>query len=110
MKKYVFRVEVEVTTMEGSTLPDDWQGAFVNVLIGEDSIIDAIQRVEEALVRDKYRPLMTCAAFMLELEDYANEDIEEGYPDLQELEHLRRNGGVWYGPFYGFTPDVGFTH
>ncbi len=104
MKK-IYRVEVEVAPMEGTTLPDDWSGAFVNVFIASNNIVDAIKEVESLLYSDQYKPTNTYAAFELDLEDTDFDTGEEGYPNNQELLNLKINGGYWYGPFHGFPPE-----
>ena len=52
----VYRVSVEVLPMEGTTLPSDWTGAFVNVYIGAPNIIEAIKTTETSLLSDCYKP------------------------------------------------------
>ena len=91
--------------MEGTTLPDDWAGAYVNVFIGASSIIEAITAVESQLYNDCYKPTNTYAAFELDLDEEDVNNGEEGYPNNQELLNLKENGGYWYGPFYGFPPE-----
>ncbi len=99
MKKDVYRVEVEVAPMEGTQLPADTIGAFVNVYAGADSIREAIDVVEEALHSDCYKPIETYAAYQLDLEDIDYDTDEEGYPGNDDLIRLKETGDVWYGPF-----------
>ncbi|MFT5390915.1 MAG: hypothetical protein ACI8PT_001105 [Gammaproteobacteria bacterium] len=48
--------------MPGTSLPADWAGAFVNVHIGANDIEDALESVENTLLTDRYRPVSTYAA------------------------------------------------
>ena len=114
MKKHVYRVEVEVTHMEGTQLPEDCGGGFVNVYICANSIVDAIQSVEEALISDCYKPIETSAAFALDLEelDGGGENIyeEDGEPSLSDLNNLKINGGLWYSAFHLYPPEGNDVH
>lgn len=103
MKKEIYRVQVEVGPMEGTDLPDEFLGAFVNVHVPATNIIEAINLAEEYLLADKYRPVQTIAAFQMDLEDVNDDTDEEGYPGNKELNDLLVNGGYWYGPFDGWT-------
>ncbi len=80
MTKHVFRIEVEVGPMEGTQLPSDCAGAFVNVYLGADEIRAAIDTVEKQLLADRYRPVSVYAAFVLDLEGTDYDTDEEGYP------------------------------
>jgi hypothetical protein len=44
--KSVYRIQVEVAPMEGTTLPEDWAGAYVNVYIATDNFVKAIKEVK----------------------------------------------------------------
>lgn len=88
--------------MEGSSLPDDWGGAFVNVYISAPNIIEAVRETESLLYSDLYKPINTHAAYELDLEETDFDTDEEGYPGNQDLENIKINGGFWYGPFHGF--------
>ena len=104
--KFVFRVEVEVGPMMGSEMPEDWAGAFVSVYVGADHIGDAIKEAEASLLNDLYKPLHISSAYDLEIEDFDYDTDEEGYPGNDELESIRENGIVFYGPFNGYGPEA----
>ncbi|WP_369157937.1 hypothetical protein [Candidatus Thiodiazotropha sp. LNASS1] len=105
MKKYVFRVGVQVEPMEGTQLPEDCAGAYVNVYLGADEIREAIERVEIELLNDCYMPVLTYEAYQLDLEERDYDTDEEGYPGNADLIHLQENGGIWYGPFNLYPPE-----
>ena len=69
MNKRIYRVEVEVEPMEGTQLPSDCVGAFVDVYLGSSNIIDAIRIVESELLQDCFKPVKTYAAFELNLDE-----------------------------------------
>ena len=107
MKPY--RVQVEVGPMDGTTLPADWAGAFVNVYLCAEEIVEAIERAESALLTDRYRPISTYAAWQVDLEELREEEAaSEGSattPTVRDLENLRVNGGVIYSGFVGYPPE-----
>ena len=105
MNKNLYRVEVEVEPMEGTQLPSDCAGAFVNGYLSSPNIIEAIKSVEAELLQDCYKPVNTYAAFELDLEDRDYDTDEEGYPGNQDLRILQQNGGIWYGPFNCYPPE-----
>ena len=104
--KYVFRVEVEIAPMMGSELPADWAGAFVSVYVGADHIGDAIKEAEASLLGDFYKSLHISNAYDLEIDEMDYDTDEEGYPGNDELESIRANGGIFYGPFNGYGPEA----
>lgn len=99
--KAVFRIGVHVRPMEGTQLPPDVGGAFVNIYIGIDDIRKAIDIAEGTLLEDCYKPFRVYEAYEIDIEDFEGdvEENEEGYPTLRELEEIRGNNGFWYGPF-----------
>ena len=110
MYKHIFRVEVEVEPMEGSTLPDDVAGAFVNVFAGADDICDAVKKVEKQLLKDCYKPKYTYAAYEIDLDakDYSTND--EGYPITEDLIQIQESNTMWYGPFNCYPPEEKEVH
>lgn len=110
MNKYIFRVEVEVEPMEGTTLPNDVAGAFVNVFIGANDIRDAINNVEAQLLRDCYKPVYTYAAFELDLDETDFDAGEDGYPNNQDLLRIQKTNEIWYGPFNCYPPEAKEVH
>jgi len=110
---YLFRVMVEVTTMEGSQLPFDCAGAFVNVYLRARHIKDAIDDAEAQLLEDKYKPVRTIDASSIDIEDLTeqNEEYrEEGDPRSNDLVKIFDNGGHWYAAFHLFPNDEGAVH
>jgi hypothetical protein len=105
MKKYIFRVGVEVTQMEGTQLPSECGGACVNVYLGADDIRDAIDLAECELLSDCYKPIYTYEAYELDLEDTDYNTDEEGEPGNDDLLNLQKNGGIWYGCFHTYPPE-----
>jgi hypothetical protein len=105
MKKYIFRVNVEVTHMEGSLLPEYCAGAFVNVYLAADNIREAVDMAEKELLDDLYKPVETTSAYQIDKEDYDKEYEEEGDPKSNDLENIHKNGGVWYAAFHTYPPD-----
>lgn len=92
--------------MEGTQLPEGCEGAIVNVYVGAVDIRAAMERAELSLLADFYRPVKIMAAFELDLEG-TDFDTEEGYPGNADLQDIKNNSEVWYGPFYTFPPDEG---
>ena len=105
MSKRIYRIEVEVEPMEGTQLPSDCAGAFVNVFIDATNLVEAIREVETQLIIDCYKPVNTYAAFELDIEEDDYRDEDEGYPRKEDLIDLLKNGGVWYGPFNMYPPE-----
>lgn len=107
MNKYIFRIGVEVSPMEGTQLPADCGGACVNVYLAADDIRIAIDEAESELLNDCYKPIHTYQAESYELdEDELNlETDEEGAPSEEDLRNLQINGGVWYGCFHTYPPE-----
>lgn len=101
----VYRIEVEVEPMAGTQLPSDCAGAFVNVYLGSQNIIKAIKSVEAELLQDCYNPVNTFGAFELDLEGTDYDTDEKGYPGNEDLENLKTNGNIWYGPFHCYPPE-----
>lgn len=94
--------------MEGTTLPPDWAGAYVNVYLGAGNLIEAIQNAESALLVDRYRPISTYAAWEVDLEELSleqSEKSEEQSITVSDFENLCANGGVMYSGFAGFRPE-----
>lgn len=91
--------------MEGTQLPSDCAGAFVNVYLSSPNIIEAIKSVEAELLQDCYKPVNTYAVFELDLEDTDYDTDEEGYPGSEDLMNLHKNGGIWYGSFNCYPPE-----
>ncbi len=110
MNRKLYRIEVEVEPMEGSQLPPDCAGAFVNVYLAAPNIIEAIRAVESELLEDLYRPVSTYGANELDLGETDFDTDEEGYPGNQDLINLQNNGGIWYGPFNCFPPEESQHH
>ena len=101
----VFRVQVEVGQMEGTQLPSDCQGAFVNVYVGAVTIREALDKAEAQLLADRYRPIDISEAYELDLEGANFDTDERGYPGNDDLRQLRESGDTWYGPFNAFPPE-----
>lgn len=108
MYYHVFRLEIEVVAMEGSQLPEDAGGAFVNVFLGGENIQQAIERAEAELLGDKYQPSFVHAAFSLDLDQMDYDTDEEGFPQNQDLYRIMQSEEIWYGPFncYAQEPNV----
>ncbi len=71
MKKYVFRIGVEVEPMEGTQLPDDC-----------------------------YRPVHTYEAYALDLDETGFDTDKEGYTGNQDIQAIKKEGGIGYGPLH----------
>jgi len=110
MKTYIYRVEVEVIPMEGSQLPEDAAGAFVNCYVGADNICEAVQLIEQKLLEDCYKPFNSFAAFSLNLHEVNYDTDEEGCPNNTDLIKLQNTGDIWYGPFNTYFPEVDDVH
>lgn len=108
----VYRVEFEVEKMEGTQLPEHCEGAFVNVYIGTDNIKKAIDMTEKSLLKDCYKPFRIIAAFELDLEETDCETVEKGCPSNADLQNIRINSDIWYGPFhcYPYEEDIDLNH
>ncbi len=91
--------------MDGTQLPSDCAGAFVNVYLSSGNIIEAIKSAEAELLQDRYKPVNTYGAFELDLEGTDYDMDEEGYPANEDLLNLLTNGGFWYGPFNCYPPE-----
>jgi len=105
MNRRLYRIEVEVEPMQGTTLPPDCAGAYVNVYLAAVNIIEAIKSVESELLSDLYMPINTYGAFELDLEETDYDTDEEGCPGNKDLLNLKLNGGIWYGPFHLYPPE-----
>ncbi len=103
----VYRVSVEVLPMEGTTLPSDWTGAFVNVYIGAPNIIEAIKTTETSLLSDCYKPENTYSANEIDIEgldEFESNDDDDGV-SIENIKSLKTNTGIIYGAFHGFEAD-----
>ena len=111
MKNSVYRIQIEVLPMEGTSLPSDWSGAFVNVYVGANDIVEAIKSAEEQLLTDLYRPDNTYAAYEIDLEslDEDNQNDEEDDISSENIKNLI-TGGILYGAFHGFPPEENDIH
>ena len=111
MKKAVYRVQVEVAPMEGTSLPSDWSGAFVNVYVGANDIVEAIKYTEEQLLVDLYKPCNTYAAYEIDLENLEDDD-QGDEEDKLSPDNIRNliNGGILYSGFMGFPPEENKIH
>ncbi len=98
--KNIYRIDIEVTHMEGTQLPNDCGGGFVSVYLREGSIKSAIDSAESELLSDLYQPVEVNAAYKIEEDEFSELEPEEGYPEESDLENMLINGGVWYGPFH----------
>ena len=110
MIENVYRITVEVTGMEGSQLPEDCGGAFVNVYVSATNIKSAIDSAEDFLLRDLYRPIQTTSANQLEDYAFEGEYYEEGDPTNEDLMALKNSGGVWYAAFHTYPPESDEIH
>jgi len=110
MKNEAYRIEVEVAPMEGTQLPSHCSGAFVNVYVAAKTIREAIDIVEEQLLSDCYKPIKTTAAYELDVDEDEYPDVDDGYPDREDIINLCKTGGYWYGPFYTFSPEDNHKH
>lgn len=103
MKKYVYRVGVEVEHMEGCQLPKDCKGAFVNVYLSADNIREAIDIAESELFSDFYKPVNTYEAFEIDLEgEELERDNDDQSPTIKELRNYPKENKVSYGTFHCF--------
>ena len=105
MKKYVYRITVNVTHMKGSSLPGDCAGAFVNVYQPADTIREAIDLAEKSLLADLYKPVETTAAYQLDDDEYESEYQEEGDPTGEDITGLLDSGESWYSAFHTYIID-----
>ncbi len=103
---YIFRVDIEVTHMEGSQLPSDSGGAFVSVYLRAGGIKSAIDDAENSLLSDLYKPIEINAAYKIEEDEFAELEPEDGYPEESDFHNLLKNGGVWYGPFHLYPVEA----
>ena len=110
MKTYIYRVEVEVIPMQGTQLPDDAAGAFVNCYVAADNICEAVKLVEIKLFEDCYKPFNTFAAYSLNLDEMNFDTDEDDCPNNQDLIKLQNSGDIWYGPFNTYLPEVDNLH
>ena len=110
MKMSVYRIQVEVLPMEGTSLPSDWSGAFVNVYVGATNIIEAIKFAEDQLYTDSYEPNNTYAAYEIDLDSLEEHDNNDD--DGISTENIKNlsTGGILYGAFHGFSPEQSDTH
>ena len=96
--------------MDGTQLPTDCAGAFVNVYLRAKNIKEAIDATEQEFLSDFYTPVETYAAVKLDLDEYDYETEEEGYPNNEDLSNLLKTGGIWYGPFNCYPPEESDVH
>ncbi|MEH6911327.1 MAG: hypothetical protein V7459_12130 [Oceanicoccus sp.] len=104
---YVFRVNVQVEPMQGSQLPDDCAGAYVDVYIGASNIREAIDDVESELLADCYKPKRTCSAVEIDLDSPDLEADAESAPTIEEFLHIQDSGEIFYGEFHCYPPEKG---
>ena len=109
MKTSVYRIQVEVSPMKGSSLPSDWSGAFVNVYVAANNIIEAISSAEDQLLTDLYRPDNTYAAYEVDLENLGSEELNDDHISSDNIKNLIA-GDVLYGAFHGFPPEESSIH
>jgi hypothetical protein len=105
MKKKPYRIQVEVKSLEGTRLPSDVAGTYVNIYLGAHNIKEAIEIAETELLSDFYKPIGIHHAFEIDMDDERIEKEVEGYPLKADLMNLLNNGGIWYGPFHYYSPD-----
>jgi hypothetical protein len=103
----VFRVLVEVGHMEGTQLPSDCRGAFVNVYVGSVTLREALDKAEAQLLADRYKPIDIPEAYELDSDRVDYDTDEKGYPGNEDLKMLRETGDTWYGPFNLYPWDEG---
>ena len=101
----VYRIDVEVGHMSGCQLPAEAAGAIVSVYVGAHTLRDAMDRAEQELANDRYRPIDTTGAYELDLEREDYDTDEKGYPGNADLAKLKEELGLWYGPFYTFPHE-----
>jgi len=101
----VYRVSVEVLPMEGTTLPPDWIGAFVNVYIGAPNIIKAIKETEASLLSDSYKPDNTYSAYEIDVDSLDKFESNDDEISIKNIKGLKIDGGIMYGAFHGFKVD-----
>jgi len=109
---HVYRIQVEVLPMEGTSLPSDWSGAFVNVYVGATNIITAIKSAESQLYADFYKPDNTYAAYEIDMNNldmHESNDDEDGI-STENIRNLSAGGGILYGAFHGFPPEKDDIH
>ncbi|WP_020407209.1 hypothetical protein [Hahella ganghwensis] len=90
---FVYRVDVEITHMEGTQLPSDCGGAFVSVYLRERDIKSAIESTERHLISNLYKPVDVSAAYKIEEDEFSELQPEEGYPEEKDLNNLLSDGG-----------------
>lgn len=103
MKPY--RIQVEVKPLEGTQLPSDVAGTYVNIYLGAHDIKQAVKIAETELLSNFYKPITTYAAFEIDIDDEGSKEEVEGYPLKADLLDLLKNGGIWYGPFHYYPPE-----
>jgi hypothetical protein len=103
--KSIYRVDLEVTHMEGTQLPIDCGGGFVSVYLRDYNIRSAIDNAESELLSDLYKPVEVNAAYKIDEDEFSEIEPEEGYPEESDLKNMLANGGVWYGPFHLFPVE-----
>jgi hypothetical protein len=99
--------------MEGTSLPSDWAGAFVNVYVGANNIIEAIKTAEMQLLADLYKPDNTYSAYEIDMDRLEENNFNDNDDDGVSVENIRglnEGGGLLYGAFHGFPPEQDEIH
>ena len=98
--------------MEGTHLPSDWAGAFVNVYVSANNIIEAIKLAEDQLLLDYYKPDNTYSASEIDIDSLHEDDCndEDDGISVENIKNLNLSGGILYGAFHGFPPEQDSIH
>lgn len=102
---FIFRITSNLIEVQGERLPPESAGAYVNIYVRGENLVNAITAAEQYFADDGFSVVMSTIAAMIDEEDFDDEQIEEGDPGKTELMDILENGGYWYGTFHSYPVD-----